>query len=234
MDGFHQIKYSHGLPTDMYLKVSVQLTRIESMGIITFSNSLQVGWLEFGQKFNDRIFVLFGKCGEEIWSDPNAVGPHPSNLFIWTVLECVSYLCIIRITCLCVNAIVVLDVLEGIIHESSFAAVVAISPGTVHQVLLTQGNKLSSFFEVLAFQGTSLEENNKGSSTFGLKLLLWQRNRSVGISFFKLSVHLTCHQERVSVAIFGYLIKQNYTHWLLYLSCKQTSTRFGFGVRLWE
>ena len=36
---------------------------------------------------------------------------------------------------------------------------------------------------------------------------LWQSNRLVGIGFLKLSVRLTWHQGRISVAVFGYPIK---------------------------
>ena len=50
-----------------------------------------------------------------------------------------------------------------------------------------------------------------GHTTYCTNWLLWQHNRSVGISFLKLSVRLTWHQERFSVAIVGHLIKHNYS-----------------------
>ena len=46
-----------------------------------------------------------------------------------------------------------------------------------------------------------------GHPTYCINWLLWKSNRSVGIGLLKLSLRLTWHQERVSVAIFGYLIK---------------------------
>ena len=41
-------------------------------------------------------------------------------------------------------------------------------------------------------------------TTYCINWLLWQSNRSVGIGFLKLPSCLAWHQERVSVAIFGY------------------------------
>ena len=46
-----------------------------------------------------------------------------------------------------------------------------------------------------------------GHPTYCINWLLWKSNRSVGIGLLKLSLRLTWHQKRVSVAIFGYLIK---------------------------
>lgn len=69
------------------------------------------------------------------------------------------------------DASVALDVLEGIVHEPSIAAGIAILPRTVHQLLLTQADKVPRLFKVLAFQGTSSTECPAGA-TLALVLYL--------------------------------------------------------------
>lgn len=52
-----------------------------------------------------------------------------------------------------VQAVVVLDVLEGLVHQAPVAALVAFGPRAVHQVLLAQRHQLARLAEVLALQG---------------------------------------------------------------------------------
>ena len=48
-----------------------------------------------------------------------------------------AYLCHVWIRILCINSIIVLDVLEGVVHQSTIAALVSPLLGAVHQILLT-------------------------------------------------------------------------------------------------
>ena len=52
-----------------------------------------------------------------------------------------------------VNSSIGLDVAESVVHQSSVASVVAPVVRAVHEVLLAEGEQLSSLAEVLPFQG---------------------------------------------------------------------------------
>ena len=62
------------------------------------------------------------------------------------------------------DASVALDVLKGIVHEPPIAASITILPRTVHQLLLTQADKVPRLLEVLAFQGTCSTECPAGAT----------------------------------------------------------------------
>ena len=51
-----------------------------------------------------------------------------------------TYSAKVRVGFLRVQAAVVLDVLEGLVHQASVAALVALWPGAVHEVLLAEGH----------------------------------------------------------------------------------------------
>ena len=63
-----------------------------------------------------------------------------------------TYLCKIRVRLLRINSIVVLDVLEALVHDTAITACVSMWPRAIHQILLTQGDQLACFSEVLALQ----------------------------------------------------------------------------------
>lgn len=50
---------------------------------------------------------------------------------------CFYHLSLVRVRLLRVQASAGLDVLEGVVHQASVAAFVAVAAGTVHQLLLT-------------------------------------------------------------------------------------------------
>lgn len=66
------------------------------------------------------------------------------------------YLPFVGITLLGVDALVVLNVLECLIHETSIATLVSIFAAAIDQVLLTQRDQLTSLAEILALKSTSL------------------------------------------------------------------------------
>lgn len=68
-----------------------------------------------------------------------------------------SHLSLIRVGLLGVDASVGLDVLEGVVHQASVAAVVAVTAGAVHQLLLAQGHQLAGLLEGLTLQGAGLK-----------------------------------------------------------------------------
>ena len=55
----------------------------------------------------------------------------------------ISHLSIIRVRIFAINSTVVLDILEGIVHEAAVASVVAVLAGAVHQILLGQAHQLA-------------------------------------------------------------------------------------------
>lgn len=65
----------------------------------------------------------------------------------------------VRIGLLGVDAAVVLDVLEGVVHQTSVAPVVTIRLGAVDQVLFRERHQVPSLTEVLTFEGTRLLTN---------------------------------------------------------------------------
>lgn len=77
-----------------------------------------------------------------------------------------SYRCKVGIWLLRIQPIVVLYILEGLVHEASITAVIALWPRTVHQVLLTQRNQLSCFTEQLTLQGTRWAESPARTTPF--------------------------------------------------------------------
>lgn len=70
------------------------------------------------------------------------------------------YLSLIRVGLLSVYASVGLDVLEGVVHQASIAAHVAVVGGAVDQLLLAQRHQLPSLPEVLTLQRPSLTETH--------------------------------------------------------------------------
>ncbi len=77
-----------------------------------------------------------------------------------------SYRSKVRIRLLWIQPIVVLNILERLIRYASITAVIALWSRTIHQVLLTQRNQLSSFAEQLTLQGTCRAESPARSTTF--------------------------------------------------------------------
>lgn len=69
-----------------------------------------------------------------------------------------DYLSLIRVGLLRVDAAVLLDVLEGAVHQTSAAAHVAVISGAVDQLLLAQRHQLPGLPVVLAFKGSSLKD----------------------------------------------------------------------------
>lgn len=59
---------------------------------------------------------------------------------------------------------VVLDVLEGLVHQAAVAALVALRPGAVHQVLLAQRHQRAGLPEVLTLQGAGGAEGPAGAA----------------------------------------------------------------------
>ena len=76
-----------------------------------------------------------------------------------------------------VDAVVLLDVLEGKVHQTSLASVVAVFHRAVDQVLLAERNQLSSFPEVLTFESSSGGEGPTGPAH---PLVLDWRDGSLG------------------------------------------------------
>lgn len=69
-----------------------------------------------------------------------------------------SHLSLVRVGLLGVQAFAVLDVLEGVVHQASVAAFVAVARRTVHQLLLTQGHQAAGLSEGLTLQGAGLKK----------------------------------------------------------------------------
>lgn len=63
-----------------------------------------------------------------------------------------------------VQALVVLDVLEGLVHQAAVAALVALGPGAVDEVLLAEGHQLARLPEVLALQSPGGAEGPAGAA----------------------------------------------------------------------
>lgn len=62
---------------------------------------------------------------------------------------------LIGVAGLSVNSTVLDDVLEGIVHQTTIASIVSIAGGAVHQVLLGEGDKVSSGNLVDTLSGSS-------------------------------------------------------------------------------
>ena len=65
-------------------------------------------------------------------------------------------LSLVGVALLGVDAAVVLDVLKGVVHEATVAAVVAVRGAAVDQVLLGEAHQLAGLAEVLALKGSGL------------------------------------------------------------------------------
>lgn len=76
----------------------------------------------------------------------------------------VTYRSQVGISLLRVQTAVVLDILECLVHQTAVAALVALGPGTVHQVLLAQGHQLARLPEVLALQSAGGAESPAGAA----------------------------------------------------------------------
>lgn len=76
-------------------------------------------------------------------------------------------MCLVRIALFSVNAMVSFDVSESVIHEPSTAAMVTITCGAVHQLLLAERDKVSSFDGMLTLQRSC---GTKGPATTTLSL----------------------------------------------------------------
>lgn len=63
-----------------------------------------------------------------------------------------------------VQSSVLLDVGKGLVHQTTVAALVALRPGAVHQVLLAQGHQLASLPEVLTLQRAGGAEGPAGAA----------------------------------------------------------------------
>ena len=75
------------------------------------------------------------------------------NNLIYGLYRCYrAHMSFITVAFFSVKALGGFNVAESIIHESSTAAMVTICCGTVHQLLFTEGHKLSSFNSMLTFQ----------------------------------------------------------------------------------
>lgn len=65
---------------------------------------------------------------------------------------------LVGVALLHVDAAVVLDVLEGVVHEAAVAAVVAVLRGAVDQVLLRERHQVPRLAEVLALERSRLSQ----------------------------------------------------------------------------
>lgn len=112
-----------------------------------------------------------------------------------------SYHCKVGIWLLRIQSIVVLNILEGLVHEASITAMIALRPRTVHQVLLTQRNQLSSFTEQLTLQGARWAESPARSTPF-----LASRNRNLLPNSEAIHAHFTLTDTELTKALKNSLI----------------------------
>lgn len=75
-----------------------------------------------------------------------------------------THLSLVGVRDLRVHATVVLDVGEGLVHQTTVAALVALRSGAVHQVLLAQRHQLASLPEVLTLQSAGGAEGPAGAA----------------------------------------------------------------------
>lgn len=61
-----------------------------------------------------------------------------------------THFCKVGIGLLGIQPIVVLNILEGLVHEATIAAMISLWPRTVHKVLLAQRHQFTRFTEQLA------------------------------------------------------------------------------------
>ena len=91
--------------------------------------------------------------------------------YIFTIISpllpnrsCGTYSAKVRVGVLRVQAAVILDVLEGLVHQASIAALVALWPGAVHEVLLAERHQCAGFPEVLALKSPGGTESPAGTT----------------------------------------------------------------------
>lgn len=63
-----------------------------------------------------------------------------------------------------VQSSILLNVGEGLVHQTTVAALVALGTGAVHQVLLAQGHQLAGLPEVLTLQSAGGAEGPAGAA----------------------------------------------------------------------
>merc|ERR1711892_1063097 len=90
---------------------------------------------------------------------PDICGSFPP----WVVAALVI-LSFIGVAPLCVNAPILLDILEGIVHQAPIAPLIPIRSAAVHQVLLAQAHQLSCLPEVHRLQSPCGGERPTGST----------------------------------------------------------------------
>ena len=80
--------------------------------------------------------------------------PDVPGALVLGLIPALVVLALVGIGLLGIDATVILDVLEGVVHEAAVATLVAVGPAAVDQVLLTQAGQLSSLPVVHGFQGS--------------------------------------------------------------------------------
>lgn len=93
-------------------------------------------------------------------SDGGILSPSLLMAGMW-ICHLNHYLGLVRVGLLRVDPSVLLNVLEGVVHQTSITSHVAVLSGTVNQLLLTQRHQLPSLPEVLAFKRSGLKETFK-------------------------------------------------------------------------
>ena len=88
---------------------------------------------------------------------PNSIklGNNYLSLSVHNQLPAGIILSLVGVGILGINTTVVLDILEGEVHETTVAPVVTVTDRAVDQVLLAQRDKFSSLTEVLSLQSSS-------------------------------------------------------------------------------
>lgn len=79
-------------------------------------------------------------------------------------MKLVTNLALVGVGSLRVNSSVFLDVGEGLVHQATVAALVALRSGAVHQVLLAQGHQLARLPKVLTLQRAGGAEGPAGAA----------------------------------------------------------------------
>lgn len=78
--------------------------------------------------------------------------------FSFNLEQVKTYCSKVGVEFLSVQATIVLDVLEGLVHESTIAALISFRTRAVNQVLLTEGYQFASLSELLTLHGSSCAE----------------------------------------------------------------------------
>lgn len=90
--------------------------------------------------------------------------PNPLDESLGGRIKAVTHLSLVRVRRVRVDALVVVDVLEGFVHEAAVAAVVSVLSGTVHQVLGAEVHQLPGLLGQLALQGPDGTEGPAGAA----------------------------------------------------------------------